>query len=145
MGRTQGSTFAIAMVLALAVGLDARAGEQVTQPSAGARGTWKLLGRTQANHTADHDAIVIAGPYDYFRALKFKVTNAPLVLQRMVVRFDDGGLPENIDVRSQIPKGGESRVIELKGGRRRLKAVDFWYETKGLPGGKADLTLFGQK
>jgi len=145
MTRSLGSTVALAALLALAVGLPARAGEQVTQPSAGARGTWKLLGRTQANHTADHDAILIAGPYDYFRALKFKVTNAPLVLQRMLVRFDDGGLPENIDVRSQIPKGGESRVIELKGGRRKLKSVEFWYETKGLLGGKADVTLFGQK
>ncbi len=87
----------------------------------------------------------MAGPYDYFRKLKFKVTDAPLNMIRMVVRYDDGGLPENIEIRFNIPKGGESRAIDLKGGRLKLKAIDFWYDTKGFLNGKADVTLFGQK
>ena len=73
--------------------------QQVKKPKPGAVGTWRLLGTTQAKHTADHDAIIVAGPYDYFRKLKFKVTDAPLNMIRMVVRYDDGGLPENIDIR----------------------------------------------
>jgi len=117
----------------------------VRQPTAGARGTWKLLGTVQANHTADHDAIIVAGPYDYFRQLKFKVTNSPLTIQRMIVRYDDGGLPENINVRFEIPQGGESRILDLKGGKRKIKSVEFWYETRGFLNGKANLTLFGIK
>ncbi len=66
-------------------------------------------------------------------------------MQRMIVRYDDGGLPENIDIRFNIPEGGESRLIDLKGGRRKIKSVDFWYETKGFLNGRADLTLFGMK
>jgi hypothetical protein len=62
----------------------------------------------------------------------------------MVVRYDDGA-PENIDVRANIPKGGESREIGLKGGKRKLKSVDFWYDTKGFLNGKADVTLLGIK
>lgn len=119
--------------------------QQVTKPKAGSRGSWRLLGTTHAQHSADHDNIKIAGPYDYFRKLKFKVTDAPLNLQRMVVTYDDGGLPEKINIRYNIPKGGESRVIDLKGGRRKLKSVEFWYDTKGFLNGKADVTLFGQK
>jgi hypothetical protein len=119
--------------------------QKVSQPRPGGTGTWRLLGTTQAKHSADHDIIYVKGPYDYFRRLKFKVTDAPLNLQRMVVRYDDGGAPENIDVRYNIPKGGESRVIDLRGGKRKLKSVEYWYDTQGLLNGKADVTLFGIK
>jgi hypothetical protein len=119
--------------------------QQVSQPRPGSKGSWRILGTVQANHKADHDIIIIKGPYDYFRRLKFKVTDAPLNLQRMLVRYDDGGRPENIDVRYNIPKGGESRIIDLKGGKRKLKSVEFWYDTKGFLSGKADVTLFGIK
>lgn len=119
-------------------------GQQVVKPKGGTTGSWRLLGTTHAQHTADHDVIVVAGPHDYFRKLKFKVTDAPLNMQRMIVTYDDGR-PENIDVRENIPKGGESRVIDLKGGKRKLKTVEFWYDTKGFLNGKADVTLFGMK
>lgn len=119
--------------------------QQVSQPRPGHTGSWRLLGMVQANHKADHDVIIIKGPYDYFRRLKFKVTDAPLNMQRMLVRYDDGGRPENIEVRYNIPKGGESRVIDLKGGKRKLKSVEFWYDTKGFLSGKADVTLLGIK
>ena len=77
--------------------------------------------------------------------LKFKVTDAPINMMRMIVRYDDGGAPENIDLRFNIPQGGESRVIDLRGGRRKLKSVEFWYDTKGILNGRADVTLFGLK
>jgi hypothetical protein len=118
---------------------------QVSQPRSGAPGSWRMLGSVQANLRADHDIIVVAGPYDYFRKLKFKVTNASLNMQRMIVRYDDGGRPENIDVRYNIPQGGESRVIDLIGGKRKIKSVEFWYDTKGILNGRANVTLLGIK
>jgi hypothetical protein len=135
---------ALSVVLILFFGNIVQA-QKISQPGPGARGTWKILGTTHAKHTADHDAIIIKGPYDYFRKLKFKVTDAPLNMHRMIVRYDDGGLPENIDIRHNIPQGGESRIIDLRGGKRKLKSVEFWYDTKGLLRGKADVTLFGIK
>ena len=119
--------------------------QKVVQPRGGAPGSWRLLGTTHAKHSADHDAIFVKGPYDYFRRLKFKVTDAPLNMQRMIVRYDDGGAPENINLRFNIPKGGESRVIDLRGGKRKIKSVEFWYDTKGFLNGQADVTLFGMK
>ena len=119
--------------------------QTVSQPRAGAVGTWRLLGHTQAKFSADHDAIYVAGPYDFFRRLKFKVTDAPINMVRMIVRYDDGGAPENIDIRFNIPQGGESRIIDLRGGRRKLKSVEFWYDTQGILNGRADVTLFGLK
>jgi phosphoribosyl 1,2-cyclic phosphodiesterase len=117
----------------------------VVQPKAGAAGTWRLIGQTHADHGADHDTIVVQGPYDNFRKIKFKVTDAPLNMQRMVVTYDNGA-PDNIDIRQNIPQGGESRVIDLRGvGKRSLRRIDFWYDTKGFLKGKADVTVFGMK
>ena len=117
----------------------------VRRPAAGPPGSWRLLGNTHARHTVDHDRIIVAGPYDYFRQLKFKVTNAPLNMLRMIVTYDDGGAPERIDIRYNIPRGGESRIIDLRGGRRKLRTVDFWYDTRTFLTGQADVTLFGIK
>jgi len=133
------------LALATAGAALARAEKQVTHPNPGPPGSWRLIGQTHANHTADHDVIVVKGPYDNFRKIKFKVTDAPLNMHYMLVTYDNGQ-PDRIDVRQNIPKGGESRAIDLKGvGTRSLRKVEFWYDTKGLLNGKADVTLFGMK
>ncbi len=118
--------------------------QKVSQPRPGTAGDWRLLGTTHAQLSADHDAIIVAGPFDNFRKLKFKVTDAPMQMMRMTVTYHNGSV-EKIDTRFEIPKGGESRIIDLKGGSRSLRRVDFWYDTKGILKGKADVTLFGRK
>jgi hypothetical protein len=120
-------------------------GQTVAQPRQGATNTWRFLGHVEAAFSADHDVIYVKGPYDFFRRVKFKVTDAGLNLIRMVVRYDDGGRPEEIDVRQNIPQGGESRVIDLAGGKRKLKSIEFWYDTKGILNGRADVSLFALK
>ena len=119
--------------------------QQVVQPPPAKAGHWVLLGRTQANHTADHDGIVISGPFDNFRRIQFRVTDAPLNIQRMVVTYGNGK-PDQIELRQNIPQGGQSRVIDLRGvGTRHIRRIDFWYSTKGFLKGRADVTVFGMK
>ena len=119
--------------------------QKVVQPKAGPKGSWRLLGRTEASHTADHDTIIVQRPFDNFRSIKFKVINAPLDMERMVVTYDNGGT-DRINVRQNIPQGGESRAIDLRGvGTRSLRKIEFWYDTQGVLKGKADVTLFGMK
>jgi hypothetical protein len=119
--------------------------QKVSQPRAGAPGSWRLIGTTQANFAADHDAIIVQGPFDNFRRIKFKVTGAALNLMRMVVTYDNG-MPDKIDVRQNIPQGGESRIIDLKGaGKRSIRKIEFWYDTKGILKGRADVTVVGMK
>jgi hypothetical protein len=136
----------MSLVALATIGWTASASAQrVGTPRGGSPGSWRLLGTTQASHSADHDMIVVKGPYDYFRRLKFKVTDAPLNMQRMVVTYDDNGAPEKIDVRQNISQGGESRVIDLRGGKRKIRTIEFWYDTQGFLKGKADVTVFGMK
>jgi hypothetical protein len=119
--------------------------QKAVQPKGGPPGSWRLLGQTHADHSADHDVIFVKGPFDNFRKIKFKVTDAPLNMQYMLVTYDNGA-PDRIDVRQNISQGGSSREIDLRGvGKRSLRKIEFWYDTKGFLKGKADVTLFGQK
>jgi hypothetical protein len=142
MTRTKMRLAAVAATLLLAAPV--YAGKAV-EPRGGGPGDWRLIGTTHASHRADHDAIIVQGPFDNFRRIKFKVTDAPLNMERMVVTYDNGA-PEQITVRQNIPKGGESRVIDLRGvGKRSVRKIAFWYDTKGLLNGQADVTVFGMK
>src|SRR6266496_990045 len=119
--------------------------QKVVRPRGGPAGSWRVIGTVQADFKGDHDTIIVAGPNDDFRKLKFKVTDAPLKLRRVVAIYDNGQ-PDKLEVRQDIKKGGESRAIDLKGpGKRSLRRIDFWYETKGVLQGKADVTVFGMK
>ena len=135
----------MATVLLLLFANDLQAQTIVRQPRPGVAGTWRLLGTVQARLVADHDKIIVAGPYDHFRRINFKVTGAPLNIERMIVTYDDRGLPEKIENRFNIPEGGESRIIDLSGGKRKIRTVEFWYKTNGILNGRANLTLFGIK
>jgi hypothetical protein len=133
------------LLLALAGLAGPAAAAKVVQPQPGNAGSWRLIGQTHADHGADHDTIIVKGPFDNFRKIKFKVTDAPLNMQHMVVTYDNGA-PDKIEIRQNIPQGGESRVIDLRGiGKRSVRRIDFWYDTQGFLKGKADVTVFGMK
>jgi hypothetical protein len=134
----------IAVTLVGSVVVSAAEQKKVTHPRPAAAGQWRVIGQVTANFTADHDAIVVKGPNDDFHRIKIKVTDAPLHLKRLVVTYDNGE-PERLDVRENIAKGGESRAIDLRGGRRSIRKIEFWYDTAGVLHGKADVTVFGQK
>jgi hypothetical protein len=134
----------IAAAVALVLSGPGYAQKPVT-PQSGRPGSWRLIGTVEANFTADHDTLAVRGPFDDFRRIKFKVTNADSNLQRMVVVYEDGE-PDRIDVRQNIRQGGESRQIDLQGyGKRRIRRIDFWYDTKGILKGKAHVTVLGMK
>lgn len=115
---------------------------QVVRPARGAPGAWVALGRVSASKGVDHDRIVVKGRFDDFRRLKFSVRDAPLQLRRVVVTYDRGGA-ETLEVRDDIRQGGETRAIDLNGGKRSLRTIEFWYETKGWLKGSADVTAWG--
>jgi hypothetical protein len=111
---------------------------------AGRDGSWEKLGKVTATHSADHDKIKVEGRNDDFRKLKFRVTDSPLNMHKVIVTYDSGA-PESLDVRENIAKDSETRAIDLKGGKRSIRTIEFWYDTKGLLNGKADVTAYGQR
>lgn len=136
---------AITLALATAVGAYAYAETRKVTPAPAGPGEWQVIGTVQADHTADHDAIIVKGPFDDFSKIKFIVTDAPVNIHRLVVTYDNGD-PDRIPVRDSIKEGGESRVIDLEGRRARsIRKIEFWYDTKGSGKGKADVTVYGMK
>jgi hypothetical protein len=107
-------------------------------------GTWELIGSTSIYSVINHEVILVRDTYDNFKKLKFTVTNSPLILLKMVVTYDAGN-PEKINSRSDIKDGGESRIIVLKGSKRRIKSIEFWYEPDSILNGKANVSVFGMK
>jgi hypothetical protein len=107
------------------------------------QGSWVRLGKVTASHTADHDKIKVEGRNDDFRKLKFRVTDSPLNMHKIIVTYDNGG-SERLDVRENIARGGETREIDLQGGKRSIRGIEFWYDTKGLLNGRAEVIAYGR-
>ena len=101
---------------------------------------WKFIADKQVGFAVDHDVILFGDLKDDFRQLKLKVTDGPLKVYDMKVHFDNGSV-QDVSLRTHIPQGGESRVIDLDGGLRHLRKIEFWYETKGFLRGKARVAV----
>lgn len=104
---------------------------------------WEKLGTRIVNYNLDRDEIPVTLKSGTFNSVKLIVKRSPINLHRFVVHFSNGKTQE-ILVRKKIPKGGETRIIDLKGGNRGIKKVVFWYDTKNLARGKSIIELWGR-
>ena len=109
-----------------------------------AQNGWRFIADKTVAFGVDHDVIVTGNTNNDFRKLKLRVTDGPLKMYDMKVYFDNGDV-QDVSIRLRIPQGGESRVIDLDGGLRHIKRIEFWYETKGFRRGKARVAVWGYK
>jgi hypothetical protein len=105
---------------------------------------WRFIADRMVAFGVDHDVIVTGNTNDDFRKLKLRVTDGPLKMYDMKVYFDNGSV-QDVSIRSLIRQGGESRVIDLDGGLRHIKRIEFWYETKGFRKGRSRVAVWGYK
>jgi hypothetical protein len=105
---------------------------------------WKFIADKTVRFGVDHDVIHLGNLNDDFRQIKLKVTSGPLKILDMKVYFDNDEV-QDIAIRNQIRQGGETRVIDLNGGLRHLKKIEFWYETKGFAKGRSRVAVWGRK
>jgi hypothetical protein len=59
----------------------------------------------------------------------------------VIVHFGNGG-DMRVQMRSVIPDGGQTRIIDLPGDRRLIKSVEFWY-AKASWNRRPTVTLLG--
>jgi len=105
---------------------------------------WKFIADKVVNYGLDRDVIRFGDYRDDFRQIKLHVTGAPLRILDMKIHFDNGTV-QDVQIRSLIPQGGESRAIDLPGGVRHLEKIEFWYKP-GARGrkGKARVAVWGR-
>ena len=105
---------------------------------------WQRIGQITASFKMTSESIVVLGA-DEFEAIKLRVDDAPINIERLQVFYESGDM-EEIDVRSVLRAGSETRTINLKHPTRDIQKVAFTYKT--LPnetGTKADVELYGRK
>jgi len=106
---------------------------------------WKFIGDKIVNYGLDRDVIRFGDMNDDFRQIRFHVTNAPLRIFDMKIYFDNGDV-QDVALRSVIPQGGDSRIIDLVGGLRHLKKIEFHYKpaARGRKG-QSRVAVYGRK
>jgi hypothetical protein len=105
---------------------------------------WRFIADKWVNYGVDRDVINLGDFKDDFRQIRLRITDAPLRMYDMKIYFDNGEV-QDVALKSMFRQGDESRIIDLNGGMRHLRKIEFWYETKGVRKGKARVAVWGSK
>src|SRR5687768_616491 len=73
---------------------------------------WHHIGQLTASFKSQSESLAVLGA-DEFSALKIKITDGPLHIERMQVFYESGDM-EEIDVREHFRAGNASGVIHLR-------------------------------
>jgi hypothetical protein len=103
---------------------------------------WEYLGEANVDGVADHDRITVTAAKGEYRAIQIRVEKGPIRFDHVIVHFGNGA-SDPIYVRTLIPAGGKTRVIDLPGNRRVIESVEFWYERASLTSAKPKVALWG--
>ena len=104
---------------------------------------WEFLGERTVRDRLDHDSIPVTVARGDFRRIKLTVRGSAVRFYRVEVIYGNGA-PDVLEIRAYITAGGETRVIDLHGGERVIRRVDFWYEAKSIGRRGALVRLFGR-
>lgn len=85
-----------------------------------------LLGERHIDGRMDTDKIDVGKDAGTFRAIQFRVEGGTVNFDRISVKYLNGQT-EEISVRSEIPPGGRTRLIDLPGDRRVIESISLWY------------------
>ena len=105
--------------------------------------SWEKLGERHANVVSDHDTFVVGAGKGTFRGLKLEVSNRPVHVYNLRVRFANGDV-QDLPVLSDIQAGGSTGYIDLPGFQRTIDRVEIVYKTKGSYLGQAQVALYGK-
>jgi Protein of unknown function (DUF2541) len=107
-------------------------------------GPWALLGQTTVDGQRDRDTIAIGRSEGRFGSIQLRVTGAPVEFQRVVVRYANG-TSEEVEFRDNIPAGGQTRAIDLRGNDRVISSVEFLYsKARWRRGARPRVALYGR-
>lgn len=85
---------------------------------------WKKLGDKAINGRSDQDCINLAPWAGKLKAIQLTTNDDRIDIERVVIYFTNGGR-QIVDLRKDW-RGGESHVIVLKGGGKRVDKVVYW-------------------
>jgi hypothetical protein len=105
---------------------------------------WHKIGEITASFKMQNDAIAVWGA-DKFSAIKLRVTDAPINIDRLQVFYEDGEV-QDVTVKNELQAGAETKTIELNAREKEIDKVSFTYMTMAnYNGDKAHVELYGYK
>lgn len=87
---------------------------------------WDELGCHRVGFLETNDVIRVGRREGAFRAIKLRVSDSPLRLNKLRIVFGDRST-QTFDVRAAIPAGTETRSLDLDGRRRTIERVELEY------------------
>lgn len=129
------------MRIASLIALVALAITVVPAPASAADG-WTVLGSRTVNDRTERDTIRVGKKHGRLTTLKLDVQQAPIEINRMVIRFGNG--EEQILERDRLIGKRGNPTLDLDGGARIVKSVTFVYEATSPGFKKAKVVLLGR-
>lgn len=127
----------------LAFGLALLAALTLACASAAVADGWELLGTRKVDHGLDRDEIRVGAREGTLSRLKLRVRDRAVHFRDLEVHYANGRV-QDVAIRTRVPAGGESRVIDLVGDDRVIEKVVFWYNTRPDRRGRATVELWGR-
>jgi hypothetical protein len=122
---------------------DRNAQARTERPASEAPRDSVLLGEQEVDFKVDHDKIDVKRHEGSFRSLFFQVEKNDIELFNLLVVYENGER-QGIETRLIFNEGSRSRLIDLNGGERRIKSIQFTYRTVGTwQEGKARVVVYG--
>lgn len=100
------------------------------------------LGTRKVSFAADKDTVMVTARDGLFKALQLRVSGSPMEMYNVRVVFGDG-TAYSPNTRMNFAQGSWTRQIDLPGGKRIIRKVEFWYRSKGPRSGRATVQVFG--
>ncbi|MEM8894077.1 MAG: hypothetical protein AAGC88_05835 [Bacteroidota bacterium] len=92
---------------------------------------WEVLGTRNVSRKVEKDVLRVGANDGAFTKLKVKITGGTVYMARMVVTYGNGTKDE-IPLKYVFKPGAESRVIDLRGGKRVISKITFIYDRRNV-------------
>lgn len=131
----------LALLATSAVQVDARPGERFRT---NVKDGWEELGCVDVGRRADHDVITVGRKDGRFKAIRLSAVGNDVHVMDLKVVYGNGQ-PDDIQVRSEIREGTDTRPLDLKGRDRAIRQIDIVTKRdfRGRGRGKAKLCAYG--
>ena len=104
---------------------------------------WVRLGNTKVNDKVDRDTVTVSARRGDFKAIQLRVFERDVQFREVVIRFGNGSL-QSVALRSVIQAGGHSRVVDIDGADRVIRAIELVYDAQSLGGKPARVEVWGR-
>jgi len=88
---------------------------------------WHKIGETTVSFDKERDEVMVLGA-DRYAKLKFKVTDAGIIISDITISYEDG-TKQDVPVSATMAMGVESRVIDVPGAEKDIARISFVYKT----------------